>query len=195
MKKICCLLVLMLVLLALEQNAFALPLRIGLSLSALAPNYAGYTEEFHASQGFDVNPTIGLELSFSFPFSNNFDLQFGGTSFAGTKMKFKPMSGGTVYISDLFVNLRLIGAPISSLSGFQPYAGLGVCYGFVELHDIPSAIPLHGDLGYQGFIGGYIAKNFLVEIGGIRLNMKGPDVSDVYLGSGVYIKGGYSFNF
>ena len=194
MKKISLLFVLRFIIFALEQIAFALPVRIGLCLSALQPTYAEYSEFSKATTGYDMESAFGLDLSLSLPFSDNFDLQFGGVCFGGTKMKPESMSEGIVYLSDLYVNLRLIGSPISSLGGFQPYAGAGLCYGFVTLKDIPNAPLLHSDLGYQGYIGGYFAKDFSVEIGCVRLSMKGPDVSDVYLSSGVYIKGGYAFN-
>ena len=200
MKRISYLIVVVFVLFALKQNAFALPIRIGLCLSGFNATYTNYLEALHESISYPMDPTYGLDLSLSLPFSDNFDLQFGGACFVRTKMKRETLSDGFVYLSDAYVNLRLIGPPVSSLGGFQPYAGIGLCYGFVTLKDIEESgpplhsIPLHSDLGYQVFIGGYIAKDFLVEIGCVRLNMKGPEVTDVYLSSGVYIKGGYAFN-
>ena len=191
MKKIF-LVILMAAILSLAFEAYAAPMRIGICPTLLmGSRFNYYFANVYELYGMDLHSAAGIDLSISYPIYSFLDIQAGGTYFTQTNPAQHYTDSG-IQISSIYLNARMVGNKISSLSGFQPYAGLGINYGFFQLETTETAI--HGNIGYQIFVGGYIADAIPVEIGWIHLNGSGSEVDENGFMTGVYLKGGYAFN-
>ena len=182
---------LVLLIVSFSLEAYSAPMRIGICPSLLMGRFDYFDADDSDFYGYDLHSTIGIDLSISYPIYNFLDIQAGGTYFSQTTTGIDYTDNG-VQISSIYLNARMVGNKISSLGGFQPYAGLGLNYGFFQLEI--EDIAIHGNIGYQIFVGGYIADVIPVEIGYIHLNGSGSGSDENGFLPGLYVKGGYAFS-
>ena len=175
----------------LSSLSYARPMRIGGGLSLRYYHlWALANSEVFENEGYELNPTAGIDLFCIFPVMQDMDLQVGAESVFPSNFKAPDApSDETVGYTQIYLNGLLNWANIGAIS---PFCGMGINLALVN--ETFTGYKYTAGLGFQMLMGAYFGDNWRGELGWAWLNSN-TDESGITAYSNVpYLKIGYVFN-